>query len=151
MSKERELLNGLIHRSGELLDAGDFDGYIALYSEQGEYRLETIEKGVAGKMTWIALDKGQLAALLASVPQHLWNTGERSHLVTVDSIDFRDACAATRATFCVFRTDELGRSETYAIGRYEDDWIREPGGWKLRKRVAALKTRVLTPQSAVPL
>lgn len=149
--QDHETLRRLVHLSGRLLDDGEFDRYGALFSATGEYRLEAAGPELPATMTWILLQKDELAALLASAPRHVWNTGSRTHMITVDDLDVQGDRAESSAGFCVFRTDQAGVTNLYAVGRYEDAWQRESEGWKLLRRVAKLKTRMLAPPSAMPL
>ncbi len=151
MMHQHERLSRLIHLSGRLLDQESFEDYTALYAEAGEYRLVTRAPEVAQTMTWILLNRQELGALLASAPKHVWNTGLRSHLISVEEVNVEGDAAYCTAGFCVFHTDSRGATQVYAVGRYEDRWRKETDDWKLLKRVARLQTRVLTPPSAIPL
>lgn len=151
MSDQREALRRLISRSGRLLDEGDFGAYTGLFAPDGEYRLEAAGPEVAHAMTWVLLTRDELAALLDSAAKHVWNTGLRKHLIAVDDVELDGERAAASATFCVFRTDEAGATSVYAVGSYDDEWSLADGRWSLRRRVARVQTRSLTPPSAMPL
>ncbi len=151
MIQEHEALRRLIHLSGRLLDAQDFGKYAALYSEAGQYRLVVKAPEVARPMTWVHLSRQELGALLDSAPQHVWNTGERNHLISVEDLEVQGEGARSTAGFCVFHTDSGGASRVYAVGRYEDTWTKESNDWRLLERVARLRTRSLSPSSAIPL
>ena len=49
------------------------------------------------------------------------------------------------------RADAEGRLECYAVGRYDDHWVADDDGWKLRRRVATLRNRLLSAPSPIPL
>lgn len=151
MTDQRQALRRLISRSGRLLDEGDFSGYAGLFAPDGEYRLEAAGPEVAQAMTWILLNRDELAALLGSAAKHVWNTGLRKHLIAVDDVELEGERAAASATFCVFRTDAAGATSVYAVGSYDDEWSFAEGHWCLRRRVARVQTRALTPPSAMPL
>jgi 3-phenylpropionate/cinnamic acid dioxygenase small subunit len=151
MTQERDKLNRLIHLSGRLLDDEDFASYTALFAEDGEYRLVAKAPEVAQPMTWILLNRQELGDLLASAPKQVWNTGQRSHLITVEEVDVEGDSANSWAAFSVFRTDNEGFTKLYAVGRYEDRWQKSNADWLLRKRITRLHTRVLTPPSAIPV
>ena len=53
----------LVHESGQLLDAEDFVGYVALYGEGSEYRLEAALPEIGKVATWALLGRAELAAL----------------------------------------------------------------------------------------
>ncbi len=151
MIQEYHKLSRLIHLSGRLLDQEDFENYTALFCDNGEYRLTAKAPEVAQPMTWILLNRQEMSALLTSAPKHEWNTGERSHLITVEEIDLDGDIADSRAGFCVFHTDGRGATEVYAVGRYEDRWYKGSGDWRLLKRIVRLQTRMLAPPSAIPI
>lgn len=152
MSAEaREALRSAVHRSGRWLDDGRYDAYVGLFAADGEYRLEAKAPELARPMTWMVLGRDALAQLLEAAPSHEWQLGERTHLIAVDSIDLARDEATVAATFCVLRTDDGGRLECYAAGRYDDVWVAGPEGWRLRRRVVTLRNRLLSAPSPVPL
>jgi 3-phenylpropionate/cinnamic acid dioxygenase small subunit len=147
----REALRSAIHRSGRWLDDGRYDDYVGLFATDGEYRLEALAPEVRRPMTWMALDRDGLRQLLAAAPGHQWPIGERTHLIAVDSIELEGGAATVAATFCVLRTDDAGRLDCYAAGRYDDLWIAGGEGWRLRRRVATLRNRLLAVPSPIPV
>ena len=149
--RDRERLRELIHLSGRLLDDKKFDQYVALYCDDGEYRIQTDVADLGKTATWAFLSRQELNSLLASAPRHVWNTGLRSHLITVETMARSGNDALTEAGFCVFHTADSGVTVPYAVGRYEDTWRRESDDWRLARRVARLATRHLAPPSAIPL
>lgn len=151
MTQEHEAIRRLIHLSGRLLDEQDFKKYAALYSEAGQYRLVVKAPEVAKPMTWVHLSRPELAALLASAPEHVWNTGERNHLISVEDMEVQGQRARSSAGFCVLHTDSGGASRVYAVGRYEDTWTKDNNDWRLVERIVRLRTRSLSPSSAIPL
>lgn len=150
-AKAREALRSQVHRSGRWLDDGRYDAYVGLFAPDGEYRVEAKAPELRQPMTWMALDRAGLKQLLDAAPGHHWQVGERTHLIAVDSIDLERDAATVASTFCVLRTDDGGRLECYAAGRYDDLWVAHPEGWKLRRRVVTLRNRLLTVPSPVPL
>lgn len=151
MTPEHDAVSRLIHRSGRLLDHGEFEKYVALYGEGGEYRLVAKAPEVVEEMTWVLLGRDELGALFASAPKHVWNTGQRTHLISVEAVDVTGVAAQSLSGFCVFHTDGAGATQVYAVGRYEDRWQKSNDDWRLLKRIARLDTRILTPPSAIPL
>jgi hypothetical protein len=148
----REALRGAVHSTGRWLDDGRYDDYVGLFAADGEYRLEARSPELRRPMTWMALDRDGLRQLLDAAPGHQWPIGERTHLIAVDDIDLGQEAATVAATFCVLRTDDGGRLDCYAAGRYDDLWIAGGGGrWRLRRRVATLRNRLLAVPSPIPL
>ena len=62
-----------------------------------------------------------------------------------------DGRATTSSSVAIYRTDEDGRTACYAVARYEDEWRRAGGCWRLAERVVALRTRLLAIPSPLPL
>ena len=151
MTEDQQKLAELIHRSGRLLDDQSFGDYATLFAETGQYRLMATSPEVREPMTWILLNRDELGALLTSASKHVWNTGQRNHLITIEEIHVDGEAASTTSGFCVFHTDDDGATRVYAVGRYEDLWQRYSADWKLLRRIARLRTRALAPPSAIPL
>ena len=99
MMQEREVVSRLIHLSGRLLDQEEFIEYASLYSERGEYRLVTKAPEVRQPMTWALMSREELSALLVSTDKHVWNTGQRSHLITVETVDVEGNVAESKSGF----------------------------------------------------
>ena len=53
----------LIYRSCLLLDAEDFDGYLALYAPDCHYKITAYGPEIRKDMTWLDLDRDRLVAL----------------------------------------------------------------------------------------
>lgn len=151
MTQEFDSLSRLIHLSGRLLDYKDFDNYAALFADGGEYRLVTEAPEAAQPMTWIFLNRAELIDLLTSAQKHVWNTGQRSHLISVEEVNVEGDTAHSWAGFSVFHTDNQGSTKIYAVGRYEDHWQKQSDDWRLLKRITRLQTRLLSPPSAIPV
>lgn len=137
--------------SGRHLDRGDFDAYLSLFAEQGEYRIVADVPEIAGQAVWMDLTKDELQGLLESSARHMWNSGVRTHHIGAPSFKPSAEEVETVAAVSVFRTCSSGTTTVYAVGQYEDCWVPSPQGWRLKRRELRLATRNLTPPSALPL
>ena len=64
----------------------------------------------------------------------------------------RQLCNGRLTGACVlYQTDDLGRTECYAVARYDDVWRRVEGAWKLAERTVDLRTRLLPVPSPLPI
>jgi uncharacterized protein (TIGR02246 family) len=110
------------------LDARDFDGYAALFAKDGEWvNGATRHKGPA------AIRK-MLVGIFGAPPPGYVNA-ESYHIssnaeVTVDG----DRATARSRHLLVMRGAE-GQPVPMLAGRYEDEFVRENGQWKILRRV----------------
>lgn len=148
--EDRIHIHELILSSGMALDERRFEDYLALYAEAGEYLVTAHVPETASLGTWMDLDKDNLRRLLESADRHTWNTGERLHQISAPVFTLEAGEVRTISVFSVFRIDEVGESRLYAVGHYHDTWVRTDR-WLLKRRVARLASRHLTPPSAMPL
>jgi methanesulfonate monooxygenase subunit beta len=148
---ESDRIRAIVSRAARFLDAGEYDRFADLFSADGRYRIEAVSAELGKQMTWMDLDRAELAALFKEYPDHVVDKATRLHLVTTDEIDIaEDGCNAL-STFAVFRTDLHGASALYAVGRYEDAFVREGQTWKLKNRKVRLETRQFTVPTPLPL
>ena len=148
---EHEQMRRRIHHSGRCLDDRDYDGFVDLFAPDGAYRIEVDAPEMKTRMTWMTLDRDELQQRFQSAPEQVWRNIETTHLIAVDTIDFDDDTAKTSATVSIFRTDDEGRTQVYAVGRYEDAWQRIENEWRISLRVLDLRTRLLPGPAPLPL
>ena len=148
---ESDLIRTLVSRAARLLDAGDYDEFVALFTDDGRYRIEAVSAELGKPMTWMDVDRSELAALFKEYPDHVVDKATRLHLVTTDEVEIAGDSGTALSTFAVFRTDLHGASALYAVGRYEDAFVREGQTWKLRSRKVRVETRQFTVPTPLPL
>ncbi|MFO0986282.1 MAG: nuclear transport factor 2 family protein [Alphaproteobacteria bacterium] len=147
----REELRRLVHLSGRLLDDRRHDEFIALFEPNGRYRVEVKAPELPNRMVWMALARDELRERFDAVPEHEWRFTEQTRAIAVDAIDLAGEEARVAATVVVYQTDDLGRTECYAVARYDDVWRRVEGAWKLAERTVDLRTRLLPVPSPLPI
>ena len=152
-AEDRDAIRALVARSGHLLDAGEYDAYTELFSDGATYTLESDSPEIGRRMVWLHLDRDAMAQLLAEAPQHVHDLADRTHLITVDAIEFDAArtSAAVRSTFAVFRTTPEGVSAVYAVGSYSDRMAKSGSNWLISSRNAKVRTRMFASPTPVPL
>ena len=150
-AETRETLRVLVHRSGLCLDESRYEEFVALFADDGAYRMIAATPELGATQTWLAFDRDELAQHFASIPEHRWPPGQTTRIVSVDAIELAGGRASTVATFCILRNDEEGRTACYAVGRYRDRWRNDGTGWRIAERVVDLRTRLLPAPAPIPL
>jgi 3-phenylpropionate/cinnamic acid dioxygenase small subunit len=125
---DRDDITALVHHYGELLDAGDIDGVVALFS----------------RATWRSAATGavlstpeEIRGVYENIAMHDGSPRTR-HLMTNVVIEMDDGAdvAAGRSTYTVLQSVGAGDPiEIVVVGRYEDRYARGPDGWHLTDRL----------------
>ena len=109
-------------------DAHDYEGYAALFAEEGEWvNGKTVHKGRA------AIHK-MLVDLYGAPPPGYVNA-ESYHISSNAQIDIRGDRAKARSRHLLMMRGPKGEPVPSLAGRYEDEFIREKGQWKILRRV----------------
>ena len=119
---DRAAIHNLLMAYGSTLDLRDFDGFTALWTEDGNYN------GTPGPQTGEAMRK--VFAANAS------NAREPNfHIFFNEVITFEgpDNAHATSMSFWV-APDESGKPVPMMLGQYEDEIVRIGDGWKFKSR-----------------
>ena len=109
-------------------DAHDYDAYVALFAKNGEW--------VNGKNVYQgreAIHK-MLVDLYGATPPGYVN-GESFHISYNAQIDVNGDRARVRSRHLLIMRGPNGEPTPALAGRYEDDFIREDGVWKILRRV----------------
>jgi len=125
---DRDEITALVHRYGELLDDGDFDGVVALFEHATWRSAATGTVLRAPEEIRAVYDR---IVLYDGVPRtrHLMNN------LTVDLVDGADD-ASGRCVYTVLQIVEPGGPiEIILTGRYEDRYHRGPDGWHFTDRL----------------
>jgi uncharacterized protein (TIGR02246 family) len=109
-------------------DARDYAGYAALFAKNGEW--------VNGKNVY----KGREAILkmlvdLYGTPPAGFVNNESYHIATNFQIDVNGDRATARSRHLLIMRGPKGEPTPALAGRYEDEFVREDGRWKILRRV----------------
>lgn len=109
-------------------DAKDYAGYAALFARDGEW--------VNGRNTYKGRDAIQkmLVDLYGTPPAGYVNT-ESFHISSNPQIDVQGDRAIARSRHLLVMRGPDGEPTPVLAGRYEDEFIREDGQWKILRRV----------------
>jgi uncharacterized protein (TIGR02246 family) len=109
-------------------DARDYAAYAALFAREGEWvNGRTVHKGRA------AIHK-MLVDLYGNPPAGFVNS-ESYHLTSNPQIDVQGDRATARSRHLLVMRGPNGEPTPMLAGRYEDEFIREDGEWKILRRV----------------
>ena len=148
---DKEAIRALIQETAACLDSEDLDGWLDLFAARSEYELTAYGPEIKASMSWWKSSREELGKILEEVPQHVRDLGKRLHFVTPISISVVGVTASARSHFAVLRTDRDGRSSVYAVGRYDDELVKEDGRWRYAVHRAVLDTRMLDTGTHLPL
>lgn len=109
-------------------DARDYAGYAALFAREGEWvNGRNVHKGRA------AIHK-MLVDLYGEPPPGFTNN-ESFHISSNAQIDVQGDRATARSRHLLVMRGPAGEPVPALAGRYEDEFIREDGEWKILRRV----------------
>lgn len=133
-----------------LLDEFEIGRFVEEFADDGRYRLQPRENYEVGSPVCIIDDtKKRLRYRRDLILKH-WhyekfreNRALSNTLVRLDGADR----AAARSSFCIYHTDEEGRTSLHLTGVMEDELVLLDGRWRIKDRLAILDT--FLPQHAI--
>jgi hypothetical protein len=124
-----EAITALVYRYAELLDSGDIEGVVGLFTD-AEWRSDSTGEVRRGH--------DQIKAVYDRVILYDDGTPKTRHLMTnliIDLVDGADV-ATGRSYFTVLQGIDAGAPiETILAGRYHDRYRRASNGWQFAERV----------------
>ena len=141
----------VVQLTSTLLDSEDFDGWLSLFENAGEYCLEAYSTELRNMTVWWQADRATLAKQLKEVNQHVRDPAGRLHLVGPSSVTIEGERALARSSFAVFRSTPAGETSLYMVGRYDDVLRFTSGGWLYVRHKVISETRVLETLTHVPI
>lgn len=150
--EEREALRDLIQNTAYFLDQERFTDYMNLFADASEYELVAKSRELGGKETvWWSADKKDLMQALSEVPDHIRDEAQRLHLVSPIRLQVEGDKASALSNFAAFRTTTAGESRVYAVGHYEDTFVKRDGKWWYSRHRVVVHTRMLEIATHVPI
>ena len=126
--EDEKAIREVLVQYGEYLDARDYAAYSRLFARDGVWT------GGFGQFTGPAAIEAMLVENLGA-PEPGFINKSSFHLITTPVVDVQGDTATARSRYLFFTASEEGRPSVLLAGRYEDEFVREDGAWKIRRRI----------------
>ena len=144
MQPDRIAIQELVYRSCLALDAGDFNGYLALCDEGFRYTVTAHSPEIRKDMVWLDHDKKEMQLLFNNLPRHNSDhspLARHANVYTVETASDGRA-ASVVSTLQIYKTTlDGGATELFVVGRYLDTVSLEGDAPRLAQRIVRLTTR----------
>jgi len=150
MSFDRAAVADLYAEYGALLDAGEYDAWLALFAAACRYVVmpwENHRLGLPAGLIYCdsrAVLEDRIRALREA---NKYNIHTDRHLIGLP----RAAGDAVEAPFAVYQTDQEGATRLFATGLYRDRLVAEGGGPRFADKLILLDTFAVPSLLATPL
>lgn len=125
--QDEKAIREVVVRYGEYLDAKDYAGYASLFASDGVWT------GGFGSATGPAAIQAMLEKNLGK-PEPGFVNKSNFHLMTTVVVDVDGDTAKVRSRYMFVTASPENRPSPSLAGRYVDEFVRENGMWKIRKR-----------------
>jgi 3-phenylpropionate/cinnamic acid dioxygenase small subunit len=142
-------VTALIYKAARLADERDFVGWLALFTDDGEYSAVTHEN-LSYKGLRLFRDVGRNAIYeRVAYLMGVWQVprAKTMHLVSNVEVSVGEAGSVQAlSNFIMTRTADLEHSVLHAAGRYIDRFERHGGAWRFRDRLVVVDSNLLPPE-----
>ena len=128
LESEKQIREAII-RYGEYLDARDYKGYASLFASDGTWT------GGFGSATGPAAIQAMLEKNMG-VPEPGFINKDNFHLDTTVVVEVDGDTAKARSRYMFFTRTDDNKPQPLLAGRYFDEFVRENGEWKIKKRTS---------------
>ena len=148
-------LYDLVATYGALIDAAEYDAWLALFATTCTYHivpLENHERGLPAGLVYCD-SRGMLEDRIHALREaNKYNIHTDRHLIGLPRlIGAADDATLVEAPFAVYQTDQEGETRLFATGLYRDRIVVEAGGLKFRDKLVLLDTFAVPSLLATPL
>jgi anthranilate 1,2-dioxygenase small subunit len=155
MMADRFALYDLYAQYGALLDAAQYDEWLALFAPLCSYRIvprENAERGLPAALVFCDSRAMLADRILALREANRFNIHSDRHLIGLPRVieSEVDGCLV-EAPFAVFQTDQEGETRLFAIGLYRDRLAAGSGGLTFRDKLILLDSFAVPSLLATPL
>jgi len=125
--QDEQAIREVVIRYGEYLDARDYAGYASLFASDGVWT------GGFGSATGPAAIQEMLEKNLGK-PEPGFVNKSNFHLMTTVVVHVDGDTAKVRSRYTFFTASADNRPTPAIAGRYVDEFVRENGTWKIKRR-----------------
>jgi 3-phenylpropionate/cinnamic acid dioxygenase small subunit len=152
---DRFALYDLFATYGALIDAAEFDAWLALFDATCAYTImprENYERGLPAGLVYCD-SRGMLEDRIRALRDaNKYNIHTDRHLIGLPRfIREEDDVKLVEAPFAVYQTDQEGETRLFATGVYRDHIVAEASGLKFRDKLVLLDTFAVPSLLATPL
>ena len=151
----RFALYDLFASYGALIDAAEFDAWLAFFAATCSYHIvprENYERGLPAGLVYCdsrAMLEDRIRALLEA---NKYNIHSDRHLIGLPRLIGKEGDARlVEAPFAVYQADQEGETRLFATGLYRDRIVVEADGFKIRDKLVLLDTFAVPSLLATPL
>lgn len=149
--QEKEAIQELMHKYTMLLDAEQFTEWGKLFLEDGRYELAGEDGRFPRECMWLhGSIKEILENFVAWLPKHKVAKFKMVHINSGILVELKGNRASAQSNFVTYRAKE-GRTDVFAVGRYEDALAKVRGQWYFRRRKVILFSTDVVPGVIMPL
>jgi len=138
----REEIQALIRRTCWLLDKEDFAAWLETFEDTGTYEVVAYSPEIKREMCWLRGTRNEMQTLFKERPNHVREDARRAHMIMEIDLTVDAGAASAMSRFTIFKTNQRGETQVYAVGVYEDRLSDASGAWKFSKRRVVLDTRM---------
>jgi 3-phenylpropionate/cinnamic acid dioxygenase small subunit len=152
---DRFALYDLFVAYGALIDAAEFDAWLALFAATCTYHIvprENYERGLPAGLVYCDSREMLEDRIRALREANKYNIHTDRHLIGVPRLTGKEGDATlVEAPFAVYQTDQEGETRLFATGLYRDSIVVEAGRLKFRDKLVVLDTFAVPILLATPL
>jgi len=155
MTAARAAIHDLLADYGALIDAAQYEEWLALFADECSYRVvprENYERGLPAALIFCdsrAMLEDRIRALREA---NKYNIHTDRHVIGLPRVlETEDRKHLIEAPFALFQTDQEGETRLFATGLYRDRLISTQGGIKIRDKLILLDTFAVPSLLATPL
>ena len=155
LAGNRFALYDLFAAYGALIDAAEFDAWLALFAATCSYHIvprENYERGLPAGLVYCdsrAMLEDRIRALCEA---NKYNIHNDRHLIGLPRLAGEGGDATlVEAAFAVYQTDQEGETRLFATGVYRDRIVVEAGVLRFRNKLVLLDTFAVPSLLATPL
>jgi anthranilate 1,2-dioxygenase small subunit len=152
---DRFALYDLFAAYGALINAAEFDAWLALFAATCTYHIlprENYERGLPAGLVYCdsrAMLEDRISALQEA---NKYNIHTDRHLIGLPRLTGEEGDATlVEGPFAVYQTDQEGETRLFATGLYHDRIVVEAGVLKFRDKLVLLDTFAVPSLLATPL
>jgi methanesulfonate monooxygenase small subunit len=147
-----DAVKDVIYQSCLVMDDEKFDEYLALCTEDYQYKVTAYSPELRKEMIWLEQSRSDLVAMFEMLPEHVKPEGRFTRHAQVYRVTPNGSPGTMNVTsaLTIYFTNDRGDTKVFAIGRYNDVVDTSGTTPRLKAREVRLETRSLGTGSQIP-